>query len=134
MKWKSNLTHYNNIEKCLSLNFGSKHTVKGLATVNLDLNIEIDIILKNQVSMEANSWNNQEAALNDSTTHDNCFLVFIGGVFLEMMAQVLERLEMISKKIGLTPLGLFIMRDTEDMATIPRNTALPLVTVLHSTG
>ena len=102
--------------------------------VNLDFNIEIDIILKNQVSMEANSWNNQEAALNDSTTHDNCFLVFIGGVFLEMMAQVLERLEMISKKIGLTPLGLFIIRDKEDMATNPTKTALPLVTVLHSTG
>ena len=102
--------------------------------VNLDLNIEIDIILKNQVSMEANSWNNQEAALNDSTTHDNCFLVFIGGVFLENIDQVLERLHMISKIIGLTPLGLFIMRDKEDMPTNPTKTALPLVTVLHSTG
>ena len=102
--------------------------------VNLDLNIEIDIILKNQVNMEANSWKNQEAALHDSTTHDNCFLVFIGGVFLQMMDQVLERLEMISKKIGLTPLGLFIMRDKEDMPTNPTKTALPLVTVLHSTG
>ena len=128
------MTHYNNIEKCFSLNFGSKHTVKGLAMVNLDFNIEIDIIFKNQVSMEANSWKNQEAALHHSTTHDNCFLVFIGGVFLEMMAQVLERLEMISKKIGLTPLGLFIMRDKEDMPTNPTKTALPLVTVLHSTG
>ena len=102
--------------------------------VNLDLNLEIDIILKNQVSMKANSWKNQEAALHDSTTHDNCFLVFIGGVFLEIMDQVLERLKMISKKIGLTPLGLFIMRDKEDMAIYSKNIALPLVTVLHSTG
>ena len=102
--------------------------------VHLDLNSDIDIILKNQVSMEANGWTNQEAILYDRTSHGNCFLVFIGDVFVDLMDQVLERLKMISKKIGLTPLGLFIMRDQEDMARNPANPALPLVTVLHSTG
>ena len=101
--------------------------------MQLDLNSNIKNILKNQVSMESNGSTNYEAALHDSITHDNCFLVFIGGVFVDLMDQVLEKLKMISKKIGITPLGLFIMRD-KDMATNPTNTALPLVTVLHNTG
>ena len=45
---------------------------------------------------------------------DNCFLVFIGGKYVQALDQVMKEVETISKKIGLQPLGLFITMEYND--------------------
>ena len=39
---------------------------------------------------------------------DNCFLVFIGGKDVDNIDQVLEQINIISKKIGLLPNGIIM--------------------------
>ena len=48
---------------------------------------------------------------------DNCFLIFIGGEYVQVLDQVMEKVETISKKIGLHPLGLFIPEDNNSQYT-----------------
>ena len=48
---------------------------------------------------------------------DNCFLIFIGGEYVQVLDQVMEKVETISKKIGLHPLGLFIPEDNNSQFT-----------------
>ena len=40
--------------------------------------------------------------------NDNCFLVFIGGKDVDNIDQVLEQINIISKKIGLLPNGIIM--------------------------
>ena len=59
---------------------------------------------------------------------DNCFLVFIGGKYVQLLDQVLDMVETISKDIGLHPLGLFITMENNDQHSQFTNHAdFPLV-------
>ena len=60
--------------------------------------------------MEIDSNFNSErmANLHKNEAADNCFLVFIGGKYVHILNHVMQKVETISKKIGLQPLGLFI--------------------------
>ena len=63
--------------------------------------IELD---SNFNSEKINNMHELEAA-------ENCFLVFIGSKYVQVLDQVMEKVETISKKIGIHPLGLFISVD-----------------------
>ena len=67
-------------------------------------------------SMEIDSSFNSEkmANLHENEAADNCFLVFIGGKYVQILNQIMEKVETISKKIGLQPLGLFITMEYND--------------------
>ena len=67
-------------------------------------------------SMEIDSDFNSErmANLQENKAADNCFVIFIGGKYVQILNQVLEKVETIGKEIGLHPLGLFIAEEIND--------------------
>ena len=50
----------------------------------------------------------------DTVSDDNCFLVFIGGKYVRVLDQIMKKVENISQKIGLLPLGLFVTSHVEN--------------------
>ena len=46
--------------------------------------------------------------------HSNCFLIFIGGKYVQVLDQVMEKVDTISKELLLLPHGVFITEDEED--------------------
>ena len=99
LRWKSPLKKFNNIEKCFSINFGSK-IIQGLSMISMDSN------------MEQSTIGGFERAEND-----NCFLVFIGGKDVDNIDQVLEQINIISKKIGLLPNGIIMTTEKDYIHT-----------------
>ena len=99
LEWKSPFKQYNRIDKCFCLNFGSKSQVEGLAMISMELDIDFD-----------------QLSVNGGTTvsNDNCFLVFIGGKYVRVLDQIMKKVENISQKIGLLPLGLFVTSHVEN--------------------
>ena len=67
-------------------------------------------------SMEIDSDFNSErmANLQENKAADICFVIFIGGRYVQILNQVLEKVETIGKEIGLQPLGLFIADENND--------------------
>ena len=61
-------------------------------------------------SMEIESDFNSEkmANLHENEAADICFLIFISSKYVQVLNQVMGKVETIGKKIGLQPLGLFI--------------------------
>ena len=110
LEWKSPYKQYNRIDKCFCLNFGSKSQVEGLATISMELEMDFD-----------------QLSVNGETTvsNDNCFLVFIGGKYVRVLDQIMKKVENISQKIGLLPLGLFVTSPVEN--TMNTKAAFPLV-------
>ena len=99
LTWKHPLKYYNKVENCFVLNYGSQ-TIKGFALYTVELDSDIN-------SERMNNFHENEAV-------DNCFLVFIGGKYVQILDQVIEKVETISKDIGLHPLGLFITMENND--------------------
>ena len=62
------------------------------------------------ISMDSNKEQSTIGGFNsdERAAIDNCFLVFIGGKDVDNIDQVLEQINIISKKIGLLPNGIFI--------------------------
>ena len=88
------MKYYNKVENCFVLNFGSQQKIKGLAIHSVELDSDFN-------SERMNNIHEQEAV-------QNCFLAFIEGKYVQDLDQVMGKVETISKKIGLHPLGLFI--------------------------
>ena len=66
-------------------------------------------------SMEIDSdFNSERMAKQENKAADNCFIIFIGGRYVQILNQVLEKVETIGKEIGLQPLGLFIAEENND--------------------
>ena len=80
--------------ECLVLNFGSQHKIRGLAMLSMEI--------------DSNFNSERLANIHGNEAADNCFLVFIGGKYVQILNQVMETVETMSKKIGLQPLGLYI--------------------------
>ena len=109
MKWKSPLQPNNNGENCLTVSFGAA----GLEMPTLSLDLEPELNLTQQ-------------QLSVST--DNCFLVFIGGRYVEALDQVLDRVASISREVAIRPLALFIDSDDKYFEINSGNTSFPMVT------
>ena len=99
LTWKHPLKYYNKIENCFVSNFASQ-TFKGIAMYSVDLDTDFNSEIMNDI------YENEAA--------DSCFLVFIGGKYVQILDQVMEKVETISKEIGLHPLGLFISVENND--------------------
>ena len=70
-----------NVERCFSVSFGFTND---LGFFMIELNLDVDV----------ESWNRETI---EST--DDCFLVFVGGNFIDMLDQVVEKVERIGKKL-----------------------------------
>ena len=66
--------------------------------------------------------------IHEHEAADNCFLIFIGGKYVQALDQVMNEVESISKKIGLKPLGLFVTEENNSKLTnYPAGTNFTLV-------
>ena len=63
------------------------------------------------IELESNFNSEKIQNIHEHEAADNCFLVFIGGNYIQILEQVMEKVKTISKKIGIHPLGLFISVD-----------------------
>ena len=63
------------------------------------------------IELESNFNSEKIKNIHEHEAADNCFLVFIGGNYIQILEQVMEKVKTISKKIGIHPLGLFISVD-----------------------
>ena len=102
LTWKHPLKHYNKIENCVALNFGSQD-IKGFAMYSVEIDSDFS-------SKRMNNIHEHEA-------DDNCLLIFTGGKYAQVLDQVMEKVENISKRIGLHPLGLFITEENNSQFT-----------------
>ena len=65
-----------------------------------------------------NNFNSE--TINNILEHEaaeNCFLVFIGGKYIQVLDQVMEKVETLSKETGIHPLGMFIPDDNNTQFT-----------------
>ena len=92
------MKYYSNIEKCFALNFGSQQKSNGLA----------------MYSVESNLISERMSDIHENEAADKCFLIFIGGKYVQNLNKVMEKVETISKKVGLQPLALFITLENND--------------------
>ena len=129
LEWKSPFKQYNRIDKCFCLNFGSKSQVEGLAMISMELEMDLDFD-QLRVNDEDTVWkggirSTQKRDNFQDDSNDNCFLVFIGGKYVRVLDQIMKKVENISQKIGLLPLGLFVTSIVEN--TMNTMAAFPLV-------
>ena len=128
MKWKSQFKNYI-IDKCFSISFGSKK--EGITAISVDFQTDIDkfyMYPDKRVSQNNFSWTEHKPNLHDSQASENCFLVFIGDNYIDLIDKVLEKVEKISKSIGLQPLGLFVTSNQHHVhRTKEINAMYPLV-------
>ena len=113
LNWKSSFPQLKSISKCFIVSFGSKQT-SGMAMISVDLDTDIDKFPMHEeyrASKGNFSWTEHRANLHDSSSVDNCFLAFIGGEYVDLLILVMEKIQSISKKIGLSPIGIFITDD-----------------------
>ena len=66
------------------------------------------------VELDGNFNSERMANFYENEAADNCFLIFIGGKYAQVLDQVMEKVKSISKKVGLQPLGLFITIENND--------------------
>ena len=121
LKWqfplKANI--FTNVGQCFTLNFGSQLNIEDLpmTTIDLDL-VEHHIFQQNGI----------EAAEAVATSTNNCFLVFIGGKYLKDIAAVMEMLDHISEKIGISLTATFLLNtNMKRDHKLPSNSSFPLV-------
>ena len=101
LAWKFPLKYYSRVDQCITLNFGSQK-INGFAMISMTL--------ENNFSWAADKRDN----FYINKFHSNCFLIFIGGKYVQVLDQVVKKVETISRKIGLPPLGLFITEEKDD--------------------
>ena len=111
LKWKSRFNDYI-IDNCFSISFGTQKD--GIISISVDLQTDVDkfyMYPDKRIRKRDFSWTEHRPNLHDSPASDNCFLVFIGDNYIDLIDKVLEKVEKISKSIGLQPLGLFVTLD-----------------------
>ena len=100
-----------------------------MAIISVDLDTDIDkfpMHEKHRTSKGNFSWTEHRANLHDSSSVDNCFLAFIGGKYVDLLNLVMEKIQSMSKKIGLSPMGIFI---TDEQNVKPRYSVLTIALV-----
>ena len=98
-------TQYKNVEQCFAVNFGST-TPLDIPTLSVD--IKKDFQMPNDIS----------------TNH--CFLVFVGGKYVDMIDQVASKVEIIGKKI-LSKAKVFFLDTNDKKMRSMKETYPPLV-------
>ena len=99
------------IDSCFSVSFGFPNDLGvSMFEVNLDDDEE--------------SWNRETIG----STGD-CFLVFVGGVYVDMLDQVVEKVERIGKKLQTMARAIFV-NSQNDQSLNMRDTWPPLVCIL----
>ena len=99
-------TQYKNVEQCFAVNFGST-TPFDIPTLSVD--IKKDFQNPNDIS----------------TNH--CFLVFVGGKYVDVIEEVMKKVDTIAKDIALTPLAVFVTTNEKIQKDLPVTAKIPMV-------
>ena len=63
---------------------------------------------------------------NDISTN-HCFLVFVGGKYVELIEEVMKKVDSITKDIVLTPLAIFVTTKEKIQKDLPVTAKIPMV-------
>ena len=107
LRWQSKILSIS-IDRCFSVSFGFPND---LGVSMLELNVDVDV----------ESWNRE--ILGDA---DDCFLVFVGGNYIDMLDQVVEKVESIGKNLQTMARAIFIHSQKGERRNI-KETWPPLV-------
>ena len=99
------------VERCFSVSFGFTND---LGFFMIELNLDVDV----------ESWNRETI---EST--DDCFLVFVGGNYIDMLDQVVEKVDSIGKKVQSMARAIIINKKESRIRNI-NETWPPLVCIL----
>ena len=110
LKWKSPLKPnlFKIVEQCFAVNFGSTKPFD-LPTLSLDLESNKDFQMPYDIS----------------TNH--CFLVFVGGNYVEVIEEVMKKVDSITKDIVLTPLAIFVTTKEKIQKDLPVTAKIAMV-------
>ena len=99
------------IDRCISVSFGFPNDPIGFFTVDLNLDADVEF------------WNRE--ILGDA---DDCFIVFVGGNYIDKLDQVVEKVESIGKKLQTMARAIFIHSQKGEGTNI-KETWPPLVII-----
>ena len=111
--WQSQILSID-VDRCLCVSFGF---INDLGTSMIELNLDVTV----------ESWNKDTIG-----SIDDCFLVFVGGSYIDKLDQVAEKLESIGKKLQSMARAIFINSQKGERRNI-KETWPPLVSVTVST-
>ena len=97
------------LDKCISVSFGFLIDPNGFFTVDLNLDVDVEF------------WNRE--ILGDA---DDCFIVFVGGNYIDKLDQVVEKVESIGKNLQTMARAIFIHSQKGERRNI-KETWPPLV-------
>ena len=91
-------------------------------SVSFDFENDLDILMYNMTL----DFNEETIDRFNIATTDDCFLVFVGGKYVDMIDQVVSKVEIIGKKIFCKPRILFLDTDDKKLRNM-KETYPPLV-------
>ena len=100
LQWKYPLKTTQNVGKCFTVNFGTKQQIDDLPMLTMSL-------------MNNSRYDNAII----STPTDNCFLVLVGGKYVQIIEDVVKEVEEIIKNIGISPLAMLIKSKSRKINT-----------------
>ena len=109
--WESKIPSIS-IDRCISVSFGLSIDH---GFFMFDLNLDADV----------ESWNRETIG-----STDDCFLVFVGGNYIDMLDQVVEKVESIGKKLQSKAKAIFINSLNRERINI-KETWPPLVNIFR---
>ena len=102
-------------------------SIKHCFSISFDFDNDLDILMYN-MTLDFN-----EEMLNrfNIATTDDCFLVFVGGKYVDMIDQVASKVEIIGKKI-LSKAKVFFLDTNDKKMRSMKETYPPLVTIIFT--
>ena len=103
-----------NVGKCVTVNFGTKKEIRNLPILTMSLKLKNNRRYDNGII---------------TTPTDNCFLVLVGGKYVEIIDEVVKEVEKIIKNIGISPLAMLIQSKSRKIytGTFPK---YPIVSII----
>ena len=99
-------------------------SIKHCFSISFDFDNDLDILMYNMTL----DFNEETIDRFNIATTDDCFLVFVGGKYVDMIDQVASKVEIIGKKIQSKAKVFFLDANGKKMRTM-KDTYPPLVTI-----
>ena len=100
-------------------------SIKHCFSISFDFDNDLDILMYNMTL----DFNEETIDRFNIATTDDCFLVFVGGKYVDMIDQVASKVEIIGKKILSKPRILFLDTDDKKLRNM-KETYPPLVLIV----
>ena len=102
-------------------------SIKHCFSISFDFDNDLDILMYNMTL----DFNEETIDRFNIATTDDCFLVFVGGKYVDMIDQVASKVEIIGKKI-LSKAKVFFLDTNDKKMRSMKETYPPLVTIIFT--